>query len=157
VADFGLWSLYIFCKIYFKRTISFKTLAATWFNIVFSGAQPRQLVWIQRFGDGASPRNIVFKRVDAACAREDYIESCRRESFKSYNVNNTESSSYIQWLLKPNFKACAKKSNQKQKEKWYCLYQYIRFWWVHPWEVWGVSCVYMVVFIPVIHFLCYRT
>jgi hypothetical protein len=31
--------------------ISFKTFAATWFNIVFSGAQPRQFVRIQRFGD----------------------------------------------------------------------------------------------------------
>jgi hypothetical protein len=31
--------------------ISFKTFAATWFSIVFSGAQPRQFVWIQRFGD----------------------------------------------------------------------------------------------------------
>jgi hypothetical protein len=38
------------------------------FNIVFSGAQPRQFVWIQRFGD--------------------YIESCRRESFKTYKMED---------------------------------------------------------------------
>ena len=41
--------------------ISFKTFAATWFNIVFSGAQ-----FLPEDGDGASPRNVVFKRIDAA-------------------------------------------------------------------------------------------
>jgi hypothetical protein len=49
-----LWRQRI-CSFYSWREkqyiISFKTFAATWFNIVFSGAQPRQFVWIQRFGD----------------------------------------------------------------------------------------------------------
>jgi hypothetical protein len=33
-------------------------------------------------GDRASPQNVAFKRANAAESREDYIESCRCESFK---------------------------------------------------------------------------
>jgi hypothetical protein len=59
-----------------------------YFNIVFSGAQPRQN-WNQfclRMGTELVPETLYSNELTRLCAREVYIESCRRESFKTYKL-----------------------------------------------------------------------
>jgi hypothetical protein len=46
-----------------------------------------------RMGTELVPETLYSNELTRLCAREDYIESCRRESFKTYNVKHVDASS----------------------------------------------------------------
>jgi hypothetical protein len=69
----------------FQYSLLGRSAALIRLNTTFRGLAPSPSSGL-RIGTEPVPETLYSNELTRLCAREDYIESCRRESFKTYNV-----------------------------------------------------------------------